>query len=62
MLVGIQRGLVGPALRGRSEREKILNWLKNSGGNPAIPPLSTNRRLSVGTAWWSAVQRRLVVT
>ena len=54
----IQRGLVGPALRGRGEQDQFFNRLKNWLG---MIPLSTGRMLSGGTAWWSAVQRRLVI-
>ena len=54
----IQRGLVGPALRGRGEREKFFNRLKKWSG---MIPLSTGRLLSGCTAWWSSVQRRLVI-
>ena len=57
MMVGTQRGMVGPALRERGEREQILNRLKNSGGDPrSIQIVGTaglqrgGRRYSVG---WS---------
>ena len=54
----IQRGLAGPALRGRGERDKLFNRLKNGRGWSRSQP---SRMLSGVTAWWSAVQRRLVI-
>ena len=54
----VTAGLVGPALRGRGERDKFFNRLKNGRG---MIPLSTGRMLSGDTAWWSAVQCRSVI-
>ena len=54
----IQRGMVGPALRGRGERDKFFQPVEKWSG---MIPLSTGRMLSGGTAWLSAVQRRLVI-
>ena len=46
------------AFRGRGERDQFFNRLKNWS---VMIPLSTGRMLSGGTAWWLAVQRRLVI-
>ena len=49
----IQRGLVGPALRGRGERDKFFNRLKMVGDDPALHRSYVERGYSVvvgGTA------------
>ena len=65
----IQRGLVGPALRGRSERDKFFNRLKNGRGWSRSPQVVCwagiqrgGRRYSLGWSYfdrvWSPIQRR----
>ena len=64
----IQRGLVGPALRGRGERDEFFNRLKNGRGWSRSPQVVCwagvqrgGRRYSVGWSYfdrvWSAIQR-----
>ena len=67
----VQRGLVGPALRGRGERDQFFNRSKN-GRRWSRSPLGVcwagvqrgRRRYSVGLSYldrvWSAIQRRKV--
>ena len=43
----IQRGLVGPTLRGRGDGDKFFNWLKNGPDDPALHRTFVERGYSV---------------
>ena len=65
----IQRGLVGPALRGRGERDKFFNRLKNGRGWSRSPQVVCwagvqrgGRRYSVGWSYFDRVCRRYSVS
>ena len=62
----IQRGLVGPALRGRGERDKFFNRLKNGWGWSRSPQVVCWAGVQRGGRWysvgWSYFGRRYSVS